>query len=179
MIICKLCLANKEFADFGKEPRVKSGLQAVCKECKKQRNSKWQKENRVKQNISQESWRKRNPDKLAEYSERYRHSKNISNKKWHLNNKEKNRAYLRSRRARIKGSEFDFFTEDDLIGIYGDSCYICNKKIDLTAPRRVGVSGWQKGLHVEHVVPICKGGGNTLENTRPSHGLCNLKKGAS
>jgi len=32
---------------------------------------------------------------------------------------------------------------------------------------------------VDHIVPISKGGNDTIENVRPSHGLCNLRKGSS
>jgi 5-methylcytosine-specific restriction endonuclease McrA len=176
---CNFCLEVKETSEFGKEPRVSSGLQAVCKDCKKIKNSKWQKENRDKQNISQAIWRKNNPDKVLEYSERYKESKAAANKQWHVKNKDKNRAYLRARRARIRGSEFEFFTESQLMSKYGTQCYLCNKPIDLAAPRKIGAPGWEMGLHVEHVVPISKGGGTTLKNTRPSHGICNLRKGAA
>lgn len=176
---CKLCQESKDFALFGREPRVSDGLQAVCKNCKNARNSAWAKANRLKVNKKQNLWRQNNPEKMDTYNNKYQPRKNKTNKIWHSKNKEKNRAYLRARRARIKGSTYEFFTEADLLKKYGSNCYICNDKIDLTASRKIGIPGWEFGLHVEHVMPVSKGGATTIENTRPAHGLCNLRKGSS
>jgi len=33
-------------------------------------------------------------------------------------------------------------------------------------------------LHFDHVIPLSKGGPHAAENIRPSHALCNLRKGA-
>lgn len=83
------------------------------------------------------------------------------------------------RRARVAGLNYEVFTDIEMLALYGTDCHICLEPIDLDAPRRVGVPGWELGLHREHVVPITKGGGTTLENCRPSHGLCNLMKAKS
>lgn len=48
----------------------------------------------------------------------------------------------------------------------------------MTAPRRTNIKGFEFGLHIDHVIPLVKGGSHTLENVRPSHAICNLKKGA-
>ncbi len=32
--------------------------------------------------------------------------------------------------------------------------------------------------HVDHIVPLSKGGAHTYENTQPAHARCNLSKGA-
>jgi 5-methylcytosine-specific restriction endonuclease McrA len=61
---------------------------------------------------------------------------------------------------------------------HGLTCYLCNEIIDALAPRRVGDLGWEKGLHIDHVIPISKGGASTLENLRPCHAYCNQTKGA-
>jgi len=34
-------------------------------------------------------------------------------------------------------------------------------------------------LHIDHLVPLAKGGSDTLENVRPAHGICNLRKWAN
>jgi len=52
------------------------------------------------------------------------------------------------------------------------------KPIDLNAPRRVGIEGWELGLHLDHVIPLSKGGYDTIDNIRPTHGICNIRKGA-
>ena len=61
--------------------------------------------------------------------------------------------------------------------LYGTNCYLCNDPINLQAARRVGkADGWEQGLHIDHVIPISKGGSDTLDNVRPTHALCNLSK---
>jgi 5-methylcytosine-specific restriction endonuclease McrA len=60
---------------------------------------------------------------------------------------------------------------------YGATCYLCEQPIDLNAPRQVGRPGWELGLHIDHVVPISRGGSDTLENVKPTHAYCNQTKG--
>jgi HNH endonuclease len=68
------------------------------------------------------------------------------------------------------------FTTEMIVEAYGNICYLCGEAIDLSAKRGVGQAGWEKGLHIDHVIPVSKGGSNTLENLRPTHGLCNIVK---
>lgn len=63
-----------------------------------------------------------------------------------------------------------------VIETYGTVCYLCDGQIDMNAPMGVGEDGWQLGLHIDHVIPRKFGGDDSLENLRPAHGLCNLKK---
>jgi 5-methylcytosine-specific restriction endonuclease McrA len=55
---------------------------------------------------------------------------------------------------------------------------LCNTAVDLNAPRKSGIPGWEKGLHIDHFIPVSKGGPDTLNNVRPTHGLCNIRKHA-
>ena len=82
----------------------------------------------------------------------------------------------RRRRARKKGNGFEPYTEEQVLEKWGTDCYLCGEPIDMDAPRRVGKPGWERGLHMEHVIDIADGGRDDLENVKPSHGLCNLKK---
>jgi 5-methylcytosine-specific restriction endonuclease McrA len=93
-------------------------------------------------------------------------------------NLEKKRASWRRRNALIKGNTVEKYSEKDVLELYGDICYLCNEKIDLNASRRSGIGlDWQNGLNIDHVVPISLGGPDTLQNVRPTHTLCNIKKG--
>lgn len=85
------------------------------------------------------------------------------------------RSKNRSRRAKIAMP----YNELQVIALYGGDCYLCGLGIDFTAPRRTGIEGWENGLHIDHLVPLAKGGVDTLENVRPTHGLCNLRKYAN
>jgi 5-methylcytosine-specific restriction endonuclease McrA len=98
------------------------------------------------------------------------------------------RAYNRTNRKMRNGTRFkkllaqgynpkkDYFSANTVIETYGTDCHLCGGAIDLDAPRTTGMPGWEKSLHVDHVIPLSKGGDDTLENVRPSHGKCNVRK---
>lgn len=86
------------------------------------------------------------------------------------------RGAKRRRRARKLQNGIEYYTEEQVLEKYGTICYLCNKPIDMNAPRTTWTDGWENGLHIEHVIDIALGGYDTLENVRPSHGLCNLTK---
>ncbi len=126
--------------------------------------------------------------------ERYENNKELraaQRKAWAQANREKTREYNRnlyrknpraaidrSRRRKIKmmGNGIEPYTLEQVLEEYGAVCYLCEQDIDLTLPRKIGVEGWQMGLHLDHVLPISKGGPDCLDNVAPTHALCNLDK---
>jgi 5-methylcytosine-specific restriction endonuclease McrA len=161
---------------------------SYCKSCNSKRVVEWKKKNRDKyneysrqlskslserdyvayresRNRSNRSWVEKNKEKVFGYSS-----------KWRKNNPEKYREYDRKRRALKRENLYEPYNENQVLERYGSSCHICNKKIDLSAKRSAGAFGWHNSLHIDHVVPISKGGEDTLNNVRPSHAICNLKK---
>ena len=121
-----------------------------------------------------------NKERYAEYSraycERYPEKNKLRLKKYKENNKEKFAGYERKRRALALNQRAEPYTVKMLLETYGTICYICNTEIDLLANRRSGYPGWEKGLQIDHVIPLSRSGPDTLENARPTHGLCNSKK---
>ena len=83
------------------------------------------------------------------------------------------------RHFRRNSTEPGNYSDIDVLSTYGLDCHICQTPVDLNAPRKVGQDGWEKGLHIDHVYPLSKGGLDTLENVRPSHGKCNIIKWAT
>lgn len=96
--------------------------------------------------------------------------------KYSKENPQRMRMYRRNRRARKKSAESEKYLESDILHIYGIECHICQETIDLSAPKKVGTTGWEKGLHLDHVIPLAKGGSDTVDNVRPAHGICNVRK---
>lgn len=93
-------------------------------------------------------------------------------------NPEKRRERSRRREAMQRGNLVEKYSESQVVQLYGTQCHLCNEDIDFIAPRRSGMGiNWQKGFNIDHVIPISKGGSDTLDNVRPSHSLCNIKKG--
>lgn len=128
-------------------------------------------------------WVADNPDKMEEYRKKWEFENpekaKQAKKDWADRNIEYMNAKSRARRAMRIGNGFEPYTVDEMLEKYGTDCHVCGEPIDLEAPRKCGRGGWEKGLHIDHLIPIAKGGSDTLENTRPAHGLCNISRGAS
>lgn len=107
----------------------------------------------------------------------YRESQLQSTRKWKSNNLDSGRRNESRRRSLKKKNGFSIYTETQVLELYGSNCYLCGKGIDMTASRLAGRGKWEYGLNIDHVIPISKGGPDTIENVRPSHVLCNIKKG--
>ena len=146
----------------------------ICDDCKNA-NYLYMREYRIKNKekiraLSQ-AWNEKNSEKNIESSRKYR--RNNLHKRRMLDIQNKHR-----RRANKINNGFEIYTEEQVLNLYGTCCHICNEPIDLSAPRSCKQEGWQNGLHLDHVIPMARGGSDTLDNVRPSHGLCNIKKGA-
>ena len=119
-------------------------------------------------------------DKRKEYVKKYNEENKdrirIAKREYARANPEIDRSKNRRKRAIKKQNGFEKYRESDVLSMYGANCYLCGIEIDLSANRRCGSPGWEYGLHIEHVFDIALGGPDTLENVRPAHAICNLKK---
>lgn len=192
---CRICKKSMAISNFSKDISKKDGLRSICKICDSKKASEWAKNNIEKRRITAKKasakYRKNNPDKVKQYNDIFRiknpqyaklwakeNLKKIkkARDKYYANNVEKTLERNRRRKARIKNNGFEVYTEKDVIEKYGTICYLCNKQIDMSAPRWTRYRGWENGLHIEHVLDIALGGPDSLDNVRPAHGLCNLTK---
>ena len=164
--------------------------QVSCDPCREANNAfmrEWKKKNRSKVLAAKKAYREANAEKISNYSKSYR----IKNsdilaerlRQWRKENPEKfrqhNNANGRRRRARKFDNGYIPYTLDQVLEEYGSVCYLCEKPIDLTASRKAGVGNWQIGLHLDHAIPLSKGGMDCLENVAPTHAICNLDKGSN
>jgi len=62
-------------------------------------------------------------------------------------------------------------SHQQVVDLYGSDCHICKTAIDLTLPRT-----HKQGLTVDHFMPISKGGTDEMDNLRPAHWICNVRK---
>lgn len=69
----------------------------------------------------------------------------------------------RGRRALLASVYSEPYTRDDVLRAWGPICYLCDSIIP---------DDW----HLEHVIPISKGGHDTVGNIRPACPVCNLRK---
>lgn len=100
-------------------------------------------------------WRKRNKDKVAKQTKRYR-------KKYPEKTKARNRLKQIKRDYQIKGVAIP---ASQVIDRYGDTCYLCGAKV------------LQGNIHLDHVKPLSRGGKHEIENLRVTHSWCNESKG--
>ncbi len=135
------------------------------------------------------AYRKQNRDRLLQqekiYREKNREQKAARDLAWQRANREKynqrirdwrnanvehsrmkNRMVQQARRARIRDQFVEHVEASWLLVRDQGRCHICLTEVDPT--------DW----HVEHVVPLVKGGTHEAANLAPSHGACNQSKGA-
>lgn len=190
---CSTCKQVKPFDAFNKDKSRKHGISYRCKDCHRQANVKYYDPAKAAVYANQHYWRNRdalnerarlrrqaNPEAHRQYKrEYYQRNKeriNALSNAWRSANKEVGYRSKTRRRARLKLAPHAPYSVDQVLKTYGTNCYLCGGLIDLTAPRWTAIAGWQNGLHVDHVIPIRDSGPDTLENVRPTHAICNLKK---
>jgi len=179
---------------------------AVCRECARLVSLRWKNENKESLNSQAREWRKNNPEEATrldrwEYSSRRDHHKARARKyyknnrekhiaasreyfwknravlnekarartiRWAKNNPEKVRAAIRNYKSRKRGNG-GTHTGDDRIEIFRlqrGKCAFC----------RISLSKAKK--HLDHIVPLARGGRNDRSNLQFLCESCNLRKGA-
>lgn len=138
-----------------------------CREAKRIESQAWRTANGEIDRISKRLWAKNNAEKIR-----------IKNKKYKDANPDKFSEAKRRRRAMERGNSHAPYSTKLVLETYGTDCHLCNQKIDLEAPRTASIKGYEFGLQVDHLIPLVKGGSDNIENVRPSHAICNMRKGA-
>lgn len=127
------------------------------------------------------AYRAKNLERLREQESNYKKANTEKVKiylsKWLAKNKDKNRGYANKKRALKNNANHSPYKIQDVTDQYGTNCHICKEPVDFSAPRSAGKKGWETSLHLDHVIPLSKGGEDNISNVKPSHALCNLIKG--
>lgn len=176
---CSKCKLEKDETEFNKNKSKKDGLSTECKLCKRQQDAKYREENSKSIQLYLKEYNQINKDVLYEQKKEYRtvnktaHLKRQNN--WYEKNKEdvkervalykkeypeQYRMYANRRAASKKTDIIEIFTHQDIINVYGDKCFYCGGLFE----------------HIDHYMPLSRGGSHTLENVRPSCEHCNLTK---
>lgn len=148
---------------FYKRQGAKDGLRNNCKSCQRDKSSNWKKANPEKHKELLAAWRKANPGRQKEL-----------HAAWKKANPDRLREINRKKHAKKLGIKHVDWSEKELFERYGTNCYICNDAIDFTAPKKG--PGYEKSSWPDHVIPVSRGGSNTIENVRPCHAKCNKSK---
>ena len=119
----------------------------------RRQSAAWRRKNRKKDNAYHRKWRSENGNSHA-----------VSTGKWRKNNKNR-AAYLARRRRALTYSAQGNFTNEEFHALcekHNNICLCCKRDdVKLTA---------------DHVVPLSKGGSNTIDNIQPLCQSCNSKK---
>jgi 5-methylcytosine-specific restriction endonuclease McrA len=184
--------ATLEFFDQNKDGQF--GLHSCCKQCRSEKARKWREQNSERCASNDRRWaennrervaektrryRERHPEQIAEYvqyvkashprrhadaQQRYRHA--YPDKKY-VRTPEQSRVANQRRRARQLHSDGRFSVADiqHKYEMQKGLCAYCDCALN-------GI------YHIDHVVPISRGGSNSIENIVLSCPQCNLSKGA-
>lgn len=194
---CSTCKEHKPITSFSRDKSRLDGHSWRCKPCHASMNKKYSgtpeykekarmksriryQENKDTINAKERQKRAENPEKSRAYKKEYR-LKNLEKeiarqKAWRKNNPELSREKSRAAKNKRRGAKVENYTTQQALELYGSDCHLCRKPIDLDAPRWTALPGWEKGLHLDHVLRISEGGKDCLANVRPSHAKCNLLK---
>lgn len=197
---CCKCLLDKKYNEFYKKKDAADGLHPACKACVKERNKEWYAENsggkklkskiyrmeniekvkeaaRISYSINREKmlqgmrvYREKNKDKLNKSSRDYYQENSASLKLYQINYRSMNRvkrasSLLKSQEKRkeamANGMPHHQFNE--WVMAQDKICFYCKNDCS-------------NGYHVDHFIPISKGGTHTAENLRIACACCNLSK---
>ncbi len=132
------------------------------------RSAKWAADHAEQRRIRNAEWLAKNLEKMRAYWRDYYQKNRERVAQYCQQNKERFAPRLRDtqhrRRARQRQASVVPFTMTalaDRLSMYGDRCWMCGADAD----------------HVDHVIPISKGGPHVLANLRPACGPCNRRKG--
>jgi len=186
MKTCNKCKIEKDENEFSRDKCKKDGLRSQCKLCDSQyyQNNKEHKREYdrkyVKENKEKTSKRKRkyNEEHNIErqiyrrkyYNEHKNHENNLCSI-WAQNNPDKIRAKDAKRRSLKIRLSIIKFTEEEFyqrMSLWCGHCAYCGKEFK-------DGKLWE---HIDHVIPIIRGGLHILANLRPTCAKCNLSKGA-
>lgn len=141
---------------YARHLREKSAPCVPCKSANAQRRREYYAANSSKIYEINRRWAAKNPEKVKEYSRRI----------------------FAKRKALKQDNGHTPYTEAEVLELHGLVCHVCNKDINLDSPRVTsGGDGWELGLQLDHVIPLSKGGSDSIDNIKPIHVLCNMKKG--
>ena len=130
----------------------------------------WQKANPEKALIANAAWQKANPEKVRAAAKRWYYANKekvlADNAAWYKAHPEASRRLAHSKRARKKanGGKLSPGIESRLLVFQKNRCAICRVSLKKT------------GHHLDHIVPLARGGKNEDRNTQVTCPTCNMKK---
>lgn len=171
---CPQCGEIKQFSEFPTAPDRMNGVGGWCKSCKAKDSKRlyWDDPEKSRKDARKRSaeWKERNPH----YSKKY-YSENreryMEYGKWYRSTEVGKRSHLLSEHRRRKNADtlVNDLTSSDidfLLELQDNICVMCG-----------GEFTNENKYTLDHILPLSKGGGLTLENIQLLHHSCNSSKG--
>lgn len=177
---CSKCKQYKNIDNFHQDNSRRDGYCHKCKECVRQyyvehneglkaRSAAWKKANPGKYKAYLKAWNQENKGRCFAYSKRYREN-NLDKRRqyesdYKVQNRERYTIHQRNYRA-LKAKADGSHTQKEIEQMYEDQegrCAYCS----------IALEG---KYHVDHMVPISRGGTNGWENLAITCAFCNLRK---
>lgn len=155
---CKGCQQTLPYTleFFGKDSRALSGMRGQCRKCETARSLRSQRKYSRQTRQRQATWVQRNRERVRKTkAEWVRSNPEVCSANWHR------------RKARKLGAE-GFHTVEDIKALYESQkglCAYCSEPVG-------------EEYHVDHVIPLSRGGGNGPDNLAIACPTCNRSKGA-
>lgn len=165
---CCRCQMVLDKAKFTPDNRHVDGLMSACKECNAERVGQYRVTNSGKVKESQQRHYARNKDQIK-YTVRQYREENLekvkrTKRRHYQENTEVYRASRQNRRARRRSNGGHISTAEwqSVLDRFNGKCAKC---------------GSADNIHMDHVVPLAKGGKHSPDNIQPLCQTCNLRKG--
>jgi len=173
---CKRCFANKLLSEMY---IIKGKPIGVCRECKLIEKLKYREKNREALAAKQRLYKEKNYDKIMEYRKNNKELAAKTFAKWQLANKERRIEYAKAYREanpdkrkaayaawraakKHNGGSYTKQDVENLMLWQNKQCYYCDDEL--------------LDYHVDHYIPLSKGGKNDNTNIVLACPLCNLRK---
>lgn len=161
---CIKCGQTQPLDCFRPEKRNKDGKYPYCRYCEKAANKIYREKNRAKEAARKKAYRQANREKVAAYAKAFREANPelVARRfrEWQLANPKKIKASGNRRRANKLDAKTFQVTAKDNERILAKPCIYCG------APSK----------HIDHIIPLSRGGDHSLGNLVGACQACNLSK---
>ena len=148
---CTRCERVLPESEFNKQKKDRYGLFAYCRPCSKNLRAEYYAGHKDRELAQGKAWREQNADHHVALL-----------RKWKQNNRHVHRSHASARRARKADNGVFTVSSRDNRRLTTEPCYHCG------APAE----------HIDHIVPIARGGNHGIGNLAPMCAACNLSKGS-
>lgn len=193
--VCSKCGIEKSHDRFSKHESTRDGLRSYCKECARGQLREWRRTSpaHVAYLVAKrDDLRRYN----ADYYTRHRAEIKAAAKRWAEENPERarlgRRTYYESRRAEIKQKQKVYYEQNKQAFLDRAATRRARKRAavvervfrSVVFRRDQGLCGICRTAvdpghwHLDHVVPLSRGGEHSYANVQVTHPECNLRKGS-